>query len=214
MNTTSQMIGFADFINYLMNKYDLEKINSKKAIRAKITYTLKNEPKYIKNNIWETAPTKNIHGHNQKLFNTTFLKELEIQIEPYLRKLSEKEGNLTPQEIELRAKKQNKEYEDWLNELLNRPQEDEYYSEMKNYGKPEEGKPLEAALDRLMLRAIFKHFFTMSEKQKKQFADDRKYLYMDPQDFIGSPDYAKASYRQEHPEKYYYDEKNKTTHNN
>ena len=96
MNTTSQMIGFADFINYLMNKYDLEKINSKKAIRAKITYTLKNEPKYIKNNIWETAPTKNIHGHNQKLFNTTFLKELEIQIEPYLRKLSEKEGNLTP----------------------------------------------------------------------------------------------------------------------
>lgn len=92
MDKNTQMIGFADFISYLMEKYDLEKISSKKAIRAKITYTLKNEPKYIKNNVWETAPTKNIHGHNQKLFTTTFLKELEMQIEPYLRKLSEKKA--------------------------------------------------------------------------------------------------------------------------
>lgn len=210
MNKNTQMIGFADFINYLMDKYELEKNSSKKAIRAKITYTLTHEPKYIKDNIWETAPTKNINGHNQKMFNTTFLKDLEIQISPYLRKLSEKEGNLTPQEIELRAKKQAKEYENWLNELLTRPQEEEYYSEMKAYGKPEEGKPLEAALDRLMLKAIFNHFFTMSNKQKEQFAKDRAYLYMDPQDYIGTAEYAKASYRQDHPEKFYYDKRKNT----
>lgn len=204
MTQNVQMMGFADFINYLMDKYELEKINSKKAIRAKITYTLKHKPKYIKDNIWETAAIKNINGHNQKMFDTDFLKKLEIQISPYLRKLSKKEGNLTPQEIELRAKKQAKEYEDWQNELLNQPQEDEYY---KNYGKPETGEQLEKALDRLMLKAIFNKFFYMSEKQKKQFAEDRKYLYMNPEDFIGTTEYAKASLRLKKPEKYYYNER-------
>lgn len=207
MTQNTQMMGFAEFINYLMEKYELEKDSSKKAIRAKITYTLKNEPRYIKDNIWKKAPTKNIHGHNQKMFDTAFLKDLEIQISPYLNKLSNKEGTLTPQEIELRAKKQGKEYEDWLNELLSRPQEEQYDDELKHYGEPETGKPLEAALDRLMLKAIFNHFFTMSNQQREQFAKDRAYLYMDPQDYIGTADYAKASYRQDHPEKYYYNER-------
>lgn len=37
MTQNTQMMGFAEFINYLMEKYELEKDSSKKAIRAKIT---------------------------------------------------------------------------------------------------------------------------------------------------------------------------------
>lgn len=260
MNQTQQTQGFADFLNFLMDKYELEKDSTKKNLRAKITYMLTKQPKYASQKIWENSPTVIKNGHKQKVFSVTLLQEIEKQLLPYIEKQARKEGRLTPQEIELRTKQELDEFTKWqeqqheeafktaqkqkelqqkINEVIQQASQEaqkqkdtnkqqKIYNEaqikIKNlqtqliisswasntdntYGAPESGEALEKSLDRLMLRALFNKFFTMTEKQKQQFAEDRKYKYMDPEDVYGSKDFTEAEERLEHPEKHYYTER-------
>lgn len=170
-----------------VNKKNQKKIYS--ALRAKYTSELK------KMGAWQKVDSKVIGRATTKLFAEKTMKEVAHRTQKYMIDFTVKHSGFTKKEVEKQLEKNQLELDQ------------RYTNEVPNPYGPERGEQLEKSLDRLMLRALFKKFFTMTEEQKELFAEDRGKLYYDFDDVANSTIFALAQQRLKHPEKYYYTEK-------
>ena len=197
------MITLKDFIIKTLKENNIP-ITEKNIAKLRYKYTRKLK----ENNLWSTASTKKIDRNETKFFKKDDLNSISQDIKPYLTRLSIKEAGFDPKKVEKLKKKRAGELEDARLEMINSFLSDDEKSTSKE--NPLEPKLTESqkqkALDRLMLTAIFNHFFTMTAKQKELFLQDYKTNFLDS-DFTANEGWIISQERLKEPEKYYYSKK-------
>lgn len=196
------MITLKDFIIKTLKENNIPTTEKNIAkLRYKYTRKLK------ENNLWTTAKTIKIDRNETKLFKEDDLNNISQDIKPYLTRLSIKEAGFDPKEVKKLKKKRAGELEDARLKMINSFLLDDKSTSKEN---PIEPKLTESqkqkALDRLMLTAIFNHFFTMTAKQKELFLQDYQINFIDS-DFTISNEWIMSQERLKEPEKYYYSKK-------
>ena len=193
------MLTLSQFIEQQLKIYGVQsnEQNRKKIylnLRAKFTTELK------KLGIWQKAETKLIGKTQTKVFTPEDLRKLAKNTHDYMTKFAIKQSGLSQKEVQDRKKKNQEELQkDYEYQLA-------HGYDVDPYG-PEQGKALHDSLNDLMLKALFDKFFTMTEDQKAQFAQDRGYAYYDPEELANSELYVLAKNRLDHPLGNYYTEK-------
>lgn len=197
------MITLKDFIIKTL-KENYIPITEKNIAKLRYKYTRKLK----ENNLWTAAKTIKIDRTETKLFNENDLNNISQDIKLYLTRLSLKEAGFDPKEIKKLKKKRAGELEDARLEMINNMM----LADKKDFSKEDQLEPKltenqkQKALDRLMLTAIFNHFFTMTPRQKDLFLHDYQSYFIDPE-FTTSTEWIIAQQRLKKPEKYYYSKK-------
>ena len=197
------MITLKDFIIKTLKENHIP-ITEKNIAKLRYKYTRKLK----ENNLWTTAKTIKIDRNETKLFKEDDLNNISQDIKPYLTRLSIKEAGFDPKEVEKLKKKRAGELEDARLKMINKIMS----SDKKSFSKKDPIEPKltenqkQKALDRLMLTAIFNHFFTMTAKQKELFLQDYQKSFLDP-DFTANEGWIISQERLKEPEKYYYSKK-------
>lgn len=197
------MITLKDFIIKTLKENHIP-ITEKNIAKLRYKYTRKLK----ENNLWTTALTKKIDRNETKFFKKNDLISISQDIKPYLIKLSIKEAGFDPKKVEKLKKKRAGELEDARLEMINNV----ISSDKKDFSKEDPIEPKltenqkQKALDRLMLTAIFNHFFTMTPQQKELFLQDYKTNFFDS-DFTANESWIISQERLKAPEKYYYSKK-------
>lgn len=197
------MITLKDFIIKTL-KENYIPITEKNIAKLRYKYTRKLK----ENNLWTTAKTIKIDRTETKLFNENDLNNISQDIKLYLTRLSLKEAGFDPKEIKKLKRKRAGELEDARLEMINNVMS----ADKKDFSKEDQLEPKltenqkQKALDKLMLTAIFNHFFTMTPRQKDLFLHDYQSYFIDP-DFTTSTEWIIAQERLKDPEKYYYSKK-------
>lgn len=197
------MITLKDFIIKTLKENRIP-ITEKNIAKLRYKYTRKLK----ENNLWSTALTKKIDRNETKFFKKDDLNSISQDIKPYLIKLSIKEAGFDPKEIEKLKKKRASELEDARLEMINSfLTDDKKSTSKKDLLEPKlTESQKQKALDRLMLTAIFNHFFTMTPEQKELFLHDYQKSFLDP-DFTANESWIISQERLKEPEKYYYSKK-------
>lgn len=197
------MITLKDFIIQTLRENHIP-INEKNIAKLRYKYTRKLK----ENNLWTSAKTIKIDRNETKLFNKNDLNIISQDIKPYLTRISIKEAGFDPKDIEKLKKKRAGELEDARLEMINSfLSDDEKSTSKKDSLEPKLTKSQkQKALNRLMLTAIFNHFFTMTPEQKELFLHDYQKSFLDP-DFTANEDWIISQERLKAPEKYYYSKK-------
>lgn len=197
------MITLKDFIIKTLkeNSIPITEKNIAK-LRYKYTRNLK------ENNLWTTAKTIKIDSTKTKLFKESDLNKISQDIKPYLTRLSIKEAGFDPKKIEKLKRKRAGELEDARLEMINSfLSDDKKSTSKKDLLEPKlTESQKQKALDRLMLTAIFNHFFTMTPEQKELFLHDYQNSFLDS-DFTATENWIMSQERLKEPEKYYYSKK-------
>lgn len=198
-----KMITLKDFIIKTLKENHIP-ITEKNIAKLRYKYTRRLK----ENNLWINAKTTKIDRNETKLFKENDLNNISQDIKPYLTRLSIKEAGFDPKEVEKLKKKRAGELEDARLEMINNV----ISSDKKDFSKEDPLEPKltenqkQKALDRLMLTAIFNHFFTMTAKQKELFLHDYKNSFLDS-DFTATENWIMSQERLKAPEKYYYSKK-------
>lgn len=197
------MITLKDFIIKTLKENHIP-ITEKNIAKLRYKYTRKLK----ENNSWTSAKTVKIDRNETKLFKEDDLNNISQDIKPYLTRISIKEAGFDPKKVEKLKKKRAGELEDARLEMINSfLSDDEKSTSKKDLLEPKLTESQKRkALDRLMLTAIFNHFFTMTPEQKELFLQDYKTNFLDS-DFTASNEWVIAQERLKAPEKYYYSKK-------
>lgn len=197
------MITLKDFIIKTLKENSIP-ITEKNIAKLRYKYTRKLK----ENNLWTTAKTIKIDSTKTKLFKESDLNIISQDIKTYLTRLSIKEAGFDPKKVERLKKKRAGELEDARLEMINSfLSDDEKSTSKKDLLEPKLTESQKRkALDRLMLTAIFNHFFTMTPEQKELFLHDYQKSFLDP-DFTANEGWIISQERLKEPEKYYYSNK-------
>lgn len=149
----------SDFVNKQIKNYNL---NNDEKIFFKIR--IKAQRELEKMDLWQNAKTETIGKAKTRVFSKEQLGQLEIKLAPYLEKLSTKEKNLNYDEVKALASKiadgENPEFAE---------------KEMKNFYKQAKNsvpapiiskKDVEQEKQKIMIEALFEHFFTPIDTEK------------------------------------------------
>lgn len=149
----------SDFVNKQIKNYNL---NNNEKIFFKIR--IKAQRELEKMDLWQNAKTETIGKAKTRVFSKEQLGQLEIKLAPYLEKLSTKEKNLNYDEVKALASKiadsENPEFAE---------------KEMKNFYKQAKNsipapiiskKDVEQKKQKIMIEALFEHFFTPIDTEK------------------------------------------------
>lgn len=177
---------------------------------------------------WDNAQEKIIKGVKTKIFNENTLNNIDMR--DYLIKLTSKKINIPLKIIKeknsLTLRSYDENYEKGMQQAqweLENPEKAEKLRQEREYKESIEPKfnpntpQMQQALHNLMLEALFNKFFKMTDEQKEKFLKDYHQIHnvdnsiildsaIDNND-LGLTHLIASQERLEHPEKYYYNER-------
>lgn len=190
-----------DFINHQITSYALDNDEkTKRKIRIKLIRTMTN-PKpnsYFKNkkNVWKNAKTITQNGAKTKILSNEVLNHLSQETQNYFENLAIKNSDLTVTEFRKLKAKHNQNYSFALTD-----------QQGYDYVKGDEQniqQMYETYTQKIMLKAIFEHFYTSLDEKKIKRDLSTIYYSNEPIDFSTDPASLSADNRLKHPENYYY----------
>ena len=203
------MITLNDFMSNELKTFHLP-VNKKNLAKLRNKYTKELKSK----NLWNSTQTE-INGKSKtKLFKEEDLQQISRKLYKYMTNLVIQESGFSRKEILTEAKKNSQELEDsqrnWI-DFINTHTQDEVYAYEHRFdydpAPPANEQQKQKGLNELMLTALFNKFFNMTIEQKELFFNDLSTKYWDYEEVADNPNFIVSQKRLEHPEKYYYSEK-------
>ena len=193
-----------EFINTQIHRFSLSSDNkTRKKIRTKLIRTM-TQPKassyFQGKNIWKNAQTITINGAKTKILPNDALLHLAEETQNYFENLSIKHGGLTAKDFK---ELKNKNMQHYHLALEFRESYDFILDDKKAIQNMYENYS-----QKVMLKAIFEHFYTPLNETKIKQDLSTLYYEAEPIEFSTDPTILSINNRLSHPENNYYKSKN------